>query len=273
MEPTRRILVTGSSGQVGRGVVSTLVKHGHDVVGFDRSPCRSQDQNCLKPTSFVRANLVDTVALQAAMTGVDAVVHLGAVPDDDPLPGESDSFPSDVDNFVADLVPANVVGTYNVLKAAVRLGVKRVILASSGQVIHGHLTDEHSRVDLESSFAPKYLYACTKVMLEMLGRVYAKQHQLEVLVARLGWCPRPGQDEAFRAYKLAPFVHLSSEDAGEFAHAAVCAPLWPKTQDREGAEFTFGIIYVTSRPYQGNDVYDAKVARDLGYHPKSEWTD
>ena len=109
--------------------------------------------------------------------------------------------PDDGDNFLSELVPNNVVGPYQVMEAARTLEIPRVILASTGQVIDGHLRDGHTPGDDgRRSPRPRYLYACTKVFLEALGQVYARQHGIAVLAVRLGWCPRDaGQVEEIRA--------------------------------------------------------------------------
>jgi nucleoside-diphosphate-sugar epimerase len=257
-----RVLVTGSSGRIGRSAVAALAA-GHRVTGFDRLPPPAGGP----AITFVRGQLTDPVALYHAAQGQDCVIHLAAAPDDDPTPEHLRPFPDDADNFVSDLVPANVVGTYHVLKAAVRAGVPRVILASSGQVIDGHLADEHSRVTADSPFAPRYLYAATKVFTEAVGRVFAREHGLAVLAVRLGWCPRPGQEAAIRAEPLAPYVYVSGGDVGRFFAAAVASDDWPRGTDPDGKPLAYGVAYVTSHPPGGREVYDLGPARRLGYAP------
>jgi hypothetical protein len=61
------------------------------------------------------------------------------------------------------------------------------------------------------------------LFLEARGQVYARQHGIQVLAVRLGWCPRPGQEEEFRQSDLGPDVYLSPNDAGRFFVAAVTA--------------------------------------------------
>lgn len=263
---TDRILVTGSSGRIGREVVRALRADRWHVVGFDRAPPPGD-----LPDEFVPGDLTDADTTARAVRGAGCVVHLAAAPDDDPLPEAIAGGPPDDDNFLSQLVPANLVGPVTVLKAAVRAGARRVILASSGQVVDGWLPDATARVGPETPPAPRYLYACTKVYLESLGRVFAKKYGLEVLSVRLGWCPRPGQEDAIRAFPLAPHVYLSGGDAGRFFAAAARAADWPRTTDPKGGPFPYGVAYATSRPPEGEEIYDLTAARQLGYEPRDRW--
>jgi nucleoside-diphosphate-sugar epimerase len=135
------------------------------------------------------------------------------------------------------------------------------MLASTGQVIDGHLKDGNVPVTPESPPRPRYLYACTKVFLEALGRVYAKEHGIEVLAVRLGWCPRPGQEEEFRQNPLGRDVYLSPGDAGRFFAAAVEVDKLPP----------FTIMYATSR-HTNTFLYDMTGPRELlGWEPRDQW--
>src|SRR5437870_1958583 len=103
-----------------------------------------------------------------------SLFHLAATPDDARFPRGAP--PDDGDNFLSELVPNNIVGPYQVLEAARTLKIPRVILASTGQVIDGHLRAGNIPVTPDSPPRPRYLYACTKVFLEALGQVYSRQH-------------------------------------------------------------------------------------------------
>lgn len=196
------------------------------------------------------------------MAGGDCLVHLGATPDDAVYPRPAP--PQDVDNFEDELVPNNIVGAYRVLEAARKAGVPKLILASSGQVIVGHRKAGRIPVTTDASYAPRYLYACTKVFLEMLGQVYADHHGMKVIAVRLGWCPRnPGQVQELRDSPEDQDVYLSQADAGRFFAAAVEAPL--------AALPAFAPVYVTSRP-AGAERYDLSPAKALvGFEPQDAW--
>src|SRR5438270_1730871 len=109
---------------------------------------------------------------------------------------------------------------------------------------------------------PRYLYACTKVFLEALGQVYARQHGIAVLAVRLGWCPRDaGQVKEIAASELGQDVYLSPGDAGRFFAAAVEAEVLPP----------FAVVYATSR-FTHRLRYDlTETKRLLGWEPTERW--
>ena len=252
--PTR-VLVTGSAGRLGRAAVKALVTRGHDVVGLDIRPTPGLPAE----RSFV-GDLTDPATLRDAANGVGCIIHLAATPDDIRYPrGEP---PHDGDNFLSDLVPNNIVGPYHVLETARTLGIPRLVLASTGQVIDGHLRDGHIPVTPQSAPRPRFLYACTKVFLEALGQVYAKEAGLMILAVRLGWCPRDmGQVQEIEAAPRCQDVYLSPGDAGRFFTAAVEAEGLPP----------FAIVYATSR-FRHDLQYDlTETKRLLGWEPHDQW--
>jgi uronate dehydrogenase len=254
MSTPKRILVTGSAGRIGRAVVAELVARGHEVVGLDRVPTPG-----VPPERSIVASLTEPVALRRAAMGVGSIIHLAATADDAHYPrGEA---PNDGDNFLDELVPNNLIGPFQVMETARRLMVPRVVLASTGQVIDGHLKAGNIPVTADSPPRPRYLYACTKVFLEALGQVYAKEHGIEVLAVRLGWCPRAGQEEEFRRTAIGPDVYLSPGDAGRFFAATVEVEKLPP----------FAVVYATSRHVHMRQ-YDLTVGRELlGWEPRDQW--
>lgn len=254
MSEPKTVLVTGSAGRIGRAAVRALVAAGHNVIGFDQS------DRANPPGNYLKASLTDADALLQAASGVDCLVHLAAAPDDARFPrGEP---PDDGDNFLSELLPSNVVGTYHVMEAARKVKVKRVILASTGQVIEGHRQDGNVPVTAAASVRPRYLYACTKVFLEAIGQVYGVRHGIEVLAVRLGWCPRDrGHVREIAGERVFQDVYLSPNDAGRFIAAAVGAETLP----------AYAVVYATSRPPHSLQ-YDLEPARKLiGYEPLESW--
>src|SRR5947209_2778027 len=228
---TDHILVTGSAGRIGQAAVAGLTAAGLPVVGFDLVPTPG-----LPADRSIVGSLTDGELIRRVATGARCVIHLAATPDDARFPRGTP--PDDGDNFLSELVPNNVVGSYHVMEAARKERVPRVVLASTGQVVDNYVRTGRVPVTTDLLPEPRYLYACTKVFLEALGQVYARQHDIEVLAVRLGWCPRPGQEEEFRQSEFGPDVYLSPGDAGRFFVLAVAAKQLP----------AYSVVYCTSKP-------------------------
>jgi UDP-glucose 4-epimerase len=164
-----RVLVTGGAGFIGSHVVDRLRAEGIAVRILDLRPSphhRRSDVDCAV------ADLLDPVAVQGAMRGCDAVVHLAAAADVD-----------EVARRPADAEAVNARGTLNVLEAARRAGVRRIVYASTIWV-YGNgaaAVDEDSAVEL-----PDHLYTATKLAGEMYCRSYAELYGLQCTVLRFG---------------------------------------------------------------------------------------
>lgn len=255
MATLQAVLITGSAGRLGRAAVRELTARGHTVIGFDVRPTPG-----LPPEQSHVASLSDVEALRRAARGVGCIIHLAATPDDACYPRGTP--PNDGDNFVSELVPNNIIGPYQILETARTLGIPRVVLASTGQVIDGHLRDGHIPVTPATPPRPRYLYACTKVFLEALGQVYAKEHGLTVLAVRLGWCPRDiGQVKEIEASPRAQDVFLSPGDAGRFFAATV------EAETLSG----FAVLFATSRFTHALQYDLSESKRLLNWDPHEQW--
>jgi uronate dehydrogenase len=240
---TPLILVTGSSGRIGQAVVRELVARRHPVRAFDRVVTPGISDSVI-------GDITDATACRRALAGVTTLIHLAATPDD-------------VDDPVKDLFGPNIVGVYQVFEAARAAGVERMILASSGQVVWGQRTTGPLPITSEVQPTPRGWYAATKMFLEGAGRAFADAHGMTVLVVRLGWCPRPGQEKEIAASAWAQDVYLSPGDAGRFFACAVEAKL----------SIPFAVFYATSQAL-GQYPYDLAPARTLlGYQPQARWPD
>jgi uronate dehydrogenase len=237
---SKRVLVTGAGGAVGKAVVLELKARGFYVVGLDLGESNEADESQV-------GSIADLDAVRKAMAGVEAVVHLAAEPNDC--------------DFVTRLVPANVIGPYNVLQAAKDAGVQRVILASSAQAATGVAGIRERLVTMEDGSAPTNHYGLTKVWMEEMGRMYARVHKLSVISVRIGWLIR-NATEAQRAKKVKhlPGMYLSARDAGRLFAACV-----QSTFPGPGEEIT---VYGMGRGYGGPDGLDITPAVEkLGYEP------
>ncbi len=121
------------------------------------------------------ADLSDFAAVELLMRDMEAVVHLGGIPIED--------------NWDA-LLPANIVGTFNVYEAARRAGVKRVVYASSNHVVGFH---RRTRVvGPDDPMRPDSRYGVSKVFGEAIARMYADKYGIETVCLRIGqFRPRP----------------------------------------------------------------------------------
>jgi len=159
-----RIALTGSSGKLGTVVTRELRSRGYDVIGMDIGGDRGP--------GFVQVDLTDYGQVVDAFTavgdrhdGIDAVVHLGAVP----APGVR----SDVATF-----HNNMPATFNVFWAAVRLGIRRIVYASSETVLGlpFDVPPPYIPVDEKYPARPESVYSLVKTLEEQLARELVRWH-------------------------------------------------------------------------------------------------
>ena len=241
MKNSHFVLVTGSAGRVGQTVVAELTARGHRVRGFDLAPTPGATESLV-------GTIADTALCARACAGADTLVHLAATPDDD--------------DFMSRLLPDNLIGLYHIMEAARLAGVKRVILASSGQVNWWHTMKGPWPIHPREPVAPKYWYAATKMFMESIGRSYSEMHGQSVIIARLGWCPRTrAQVAEIAAADWAQDVYLSPGDSGRFFACAVEAP----------ADLKFATVYATSNPVHLLRYDLAPTQQLLGFTPQDQW--
>ena len=161
-----RLLVTGPGGRVGPLIAPLLCEH-FTLRLLDVAPL----PQLAADDEFIQADIRDFAALREACRGVDAVVHLAAI--------------SDEDDFHTRLLPVNLEGTYNVFEAARQAGVKKIIFVSTGQTVLHYPRGEWVTPELPPR--PLTVYACTKLFGEALARHYADQHGMQAIVIRLCW--------------------------------------------------------------------------------------
>ncbi len=161
-----KVLVTGSSGRVGRTVVESLLKRGDDVVGFDVQPSAIEHEKFRS----VAGNFSETDALAEACNELDTVLHLGAFM----------SWNKDDQQKIFD---ANVTGTQNVLAAAVAGGAKKCVFASSGEV-YPDRNPQYLPIDEKHPTRPTSPYGLSKLMAEEAVRFYERAHGLPSVILR-----------------------------------------------------------------------------------------
>jgi uronate dehydrogenase len=194
----RRVLLTGAAGAIATAVRPVLRELADEVVLTDRV----EVEELLPGEQFARAELADSVPWELLAAGCDAIVHLGAVPDEAPF---------DV------LAGPNLHGAFHVYDAARRAGVRRVVAASSGRATGFYRVGE--RLDGDATPRPDGLYAATKAFSEALGRMYADKFGLEVVALRIGtFSERPQSVRDLSTW-------LSHDDARRLVRAALTGPV------------------------------------------------
>ena len=152
-----RVIVTGGCGKLGRAVSAHLVNGGHQVTVFDRIPVRDSFVVGIDLTDF--GQVLDAVlGVEYAHGGVDAIVHLAAIP----APG----IVADAETF-----RNNMLSTYHVLQAARRAKVKRIVTASSETVLGlpFEIPPPYLPVDEEYPARPESTYSLVKHLEEQLA--------------------------------------------------------------------------------------------------------
>lgn len=161
----RRWVVTGAAGTIGSALRAALAEERVVLVSTDVRPTTP-----VGPDDSVRTlDLGDLESLVDLFAGADGVIHLGGIAD------EADFH---------DLAEVNVVGTYHVLEAARRAGVRRVVYASSNRLTGMYAAGEHVSPDMPPR--PDGFYGVSKVAAEALCRLYADKFGVSTVSVRIG---------------------------------------------------------------------------------------
>jgi uronate dehydrogenase len=224
----RRLLLTGAAGNLGR-VLRPRMKAYCDVLRLsDLAPMASAGDG----EEVVQAPLEDLAAMQSLLKDVDAVLHFGGV---------SIEKPFDV------VLPANIVGAYNVYEAARQRGVKRIVFASSNHVIGFYSQGE--TITPQALPRPDSYYGLSKAFGENLAQFYFDRYGLETVSLRIGSCwPEPTDRRMLSSW-------LSYDDLERLLVAALSAPV-----------VGHSIIYGVSD--NRATWWDNGPARHIGYRPE-----
>ncbi len=227
---SKRIMFTGGTGKAGRHVVQYLVDRGHQVLNLDTRPLDNPKVRTLITditdsgqvfnalTSYMGLHEFDP-SLRAQP--VDAVVHFAAIPRIMITP----------DNEVFRI---NALGTYNVIEAAVKLGIKKIIIASSettyGLVFANEPKDPtHFPLDEEYDVDPMDSYALSKIVNEKTARAFALRSGSDIYALRIGNVIEPHEYEKFvpqwRAdpefRKRIAWSYIDARDLGQITDLAI----------------------------------------------------
>ncbi len=165
-----QVLVTGGAGFIGANLCRRLLDDGHGVVVLDDLSTGRRDNIAGIEVRLVEGSILDDAALDAAVAGTDAVVHLAARP----------SVPKSIIDPVASH-DVNATGTLRVLEAMRRHGVGHVVVASSSSV-YGDNPTLPKHEDLPA--APLSPYAASKLATESYALAWATSFGLRALAFR-----------------------------------------------------------------------------------------
>jgi nucleoside-diphosphate-sugar epimerase len=222
--PRTTVLVTGSQGKVGRHVVATLARRGIHVVGVDLVRGVYDTWGGVEsgwPETYMQADLTDAGAVYSCVARFSpaAVVHVAAIPDPTHNPPHV-------------VFQTNIVSTFNVVEACVRLRVPRLVNISS-ETVPGFFFPEriattaagvpsgvpaYVPVDEAHPIHPQDPYALSKHFGEQLCDAAVLRSDLAVITIRPSWC----QDAGNVARNIGPLVRdFDAPNAGFLAYICI----------------------------------------------------
>lgn len=290
---TKRIVFTGGSGKAGRHVVPYLLDRGHKVLNLDLAPLADDRVNTLLTDVTNSGEVFNALSMHFGFDGyetgkgpepVDAVVHFAAVPRVLMRP----------DNTT---FAANVTSTYNVIEAAVKLGIRKVIIASSettyGVCFAEGDKDYHSfPLEEDYDIDPMDSYGLSKLVNEKTARAFAMRSGIDIYALRIGNVIEPHEYDRFPGFFADPpsrkrnaWSYIDARDLGQIVDLCVA---------KDGLGFqVFNAVNDTitareptqeflakwapdtplSRPMQGNEapLSNRKIREVLGFKEEHDW--
>src|SRR4051794_18876748 len=283
-----QILVTGAHGKVGAATIHELIEAGHRVTGCDVvAPVYEGGDS---GAHYIQADLTDAGDAFAVVRGQDVVIHCAALPEPTRNPAHT-------------VFRNNLMATFNVVEACVRMGADRLVNVSS-ETVAGMAFGErsfhapHAPIDEELPSAPQDAYALAKVFGEQLMDAMVARSDVAALSLRPSWVQWEGNYERslgpwlqdpFGAppsvsfwsyvdvYDLAHALRLAAECSAD-GHEAMYVvspdngagrPLRELIAHHFGEDVTVGEL---PREDAGG-ISSAKAERLLGFHPSRSWRD
>ncbi|RUU60989.1 NAD(P)-dependent oxidoreductase [Mesorhizobium sp. M2C.T.Ca.TU.002.02.1.1] len=225
----KRIVFTGGSGKIGRHVIPYLLKRGHQVLNLDLTPLD------VPGVDTVITDLADAGETYNALTlhfgfseyfggkgrrPVDAVVHFAALPRIFLRPDNA-------------MFAANVQSTYNVIEAATKLGVRKIVTASS-ETVYGVCFAEGERdftsfpVDEDYDADPTDSYGLSKLLGERIARSFASRTGADIYALRIGGVVEPHDYTRFPEFLADPskrrrdaWTYMDARDLGQIVHLCI----------------------------------------------------
>jgi nucleoside-diphosphate-sugar epimerase len=221
-----RILFTGGTGKAGRHALPWLLDKGYEILNFDLQPFAHPGISTLIGDITEGGQVFNAMTSHFSREGltagkapgpVDAVVHFAAVP----------RILINPDN---ETYRVNVMGTYNVIEAAMKLGIRKVIIASSettyGVCFAEGDKDFHS-FPLEEDYDvdPMDSYGLSKVVNEKTARAFAARFKADIYALRIGNVIEPDEYAQFPGFVADPpsrkrnaWSYIDARDLAQIVH-------------------------------------------------------
>jgi nucleoside-diphosphate-sugar epimerase len=282
----KTVAVTGGSGKLGRAVVSDLLAHGYRVITLDRVAPPAAAGN-----PWVRVDLTDygqafeaLNAIDDRHSGVDAVVHLGAIP-----------APGIVPN--AALFTNNATASYNVFAAARAAGIRRVVWASSETLLGlpFETPPPYIPVDERYPVRPESSYSLSKCVEEAMAQQFCRwDPELTMIGLRFSNVMDPADYASFPSYDADPrarkwnlWGYIDARDGAQAVRLSLEAEIAgceifiiaaaDTVMSRSNADLVaevFPGVPVTRDLGSHDTMLSIDKARDLlGYQPRHSWRD
>jgi nucleoside-diphosphate-sugar epimerase len=276
-----KIVVTGGSGKAGRAVVRDLLGHGHEVLNVDLVPSREDAAPFLPADLTDYGQTLEALSGAEVLPGIEAVVHLAAIP-------APDKATPDV------VFRTNITSTHTVFSAACRLGLRRVVWASSETTL-GLPFDtppDFAPVDEEHPLRPESSYALSKVLGEEMARQFSRWSGIPIVGLRFSNVmeredyrefPSYWDDPHIRKWNLWGYVDeshvaqscrlaLQADIAGAEAFVIAAGDTVMQTPSRELMAAVFPRVPVRDDVDRHDTLLGiAKARRMLGYSPDFSW--
>ena len=223
MGSPKRILFTGGSGKAGRHVVPYLRDRGHRVLNVDLVPLDEPGVDNLTADITESGQMFNAMTSYADFdelepgTGVpefDAVVHFAAVPRI-LLKPDNETF------------RVNTIGTYNVIEAAVKLGIRKIVFASSETTYgvcfaDGEVDPRSLPLEEDYDVDPMDSYGLSKVLNEQTARSFQRRSGFDIYGLRIGNVIEPHEYSRFPDFFKNPaqrrrnvFCYIDARDLGQ----------------------------------------------------------
>ena len=223
---TKRIVFTGGSGKAGRYALAHLKSKGHSLLNVDLNDAKVDGIYTLTADLTESGQVFNALTTHFGYSGYelgkppsppDAVVHFAAIP----------RILAEPDNKT---YATNVMSTYNVIEAACKLGVKKIIIASSETtygVCFAEGDKDYRKFPLEEDYEidPMDSYGLSKLVNEQTARAFAARYNIDIYALRIANVIEPHEYERFPAFIVDPpsrkrnaWSYIDARDLGEIVH-------------------------------------------------------